>query len=269
MSNEAVITDIDVMQSKFGLITPRTDIDLVHQFRIYHNAMRLWIQDVTRDEFIQNPDMRVDVSGVIPDTVPSETLQRISKTLPVVYATPDRAFAQVFNLINVIRMDLGLSPLPEDIQRRYFALPMISYVMSALDAKREWFSLGMKAFAVLDEQNALVYLYPAPYNITYTVTIWSRTHEVLYRLIERFILQFRHNTMYFEVDFTPLHEKLGKKLISIEMTGSAERSELEPGDKKDRVLRYDIDIRVHAYLFLQGFIGKRALRAQPNIEMVS
>lgn len=269
MSNESVITDLDIMQDKFSLITPRTDIDLVHQFRIYHDTMRIWIQDVTRDEFIQNPDMRVDVSGVIPDTVPSEALQKISRTLPVVYATPDRAFAQVFNLINAIRMDLGLSPLPEDSQRRYFALPMVSYAMSSLDARREWFSLGMTTFANLSDKDALVYLYPAPYNITYTVTIWSRTHEVLYRLIERFILQFRHNTMYFEVDFKSLHEKLGKKLISIEMTGSAERSELEPGEKRDRVLRYDIDIRVYGYLFLQGFIGKRALRAQPNVEAVS
>ncbi len=267
MSNEPVFTDLKDIINKSSIITPRFDIDPAHQFDIYHIAMLKWLEDVTRDETIQNPDMRFDLGGVpLPDTIPSQLIEKLSKTIPVVYGTPDRAFAQVFIFIDIIRRNLGLPPIPEDIQRRYLALPMISFVMNRCTAKREWFVRGHSTFAFLSDTEGLVYLYPKPYDLDYTVTLWARSQQVLLRLYERILLQFRHNTMYFEVDFTPLNEKVGKKLVSIEITGSNDRSELEPGDKRDRVLRMDISFEVHGYLFLQGFIGKRALRSVPEVK---
>jgi hypothetical protein len=201
----------------------------------------------------------------IPNEVPPQLIEQLSHTLPVVFATPDRAFAQVFILIDHIRQSLGLSPVPQDITRRFLALPMVSFGLNSVTAKREWFVLGMKTFKVFTE-DGLVYLYPVPHTIDYTVSIWTRTKQVLYRLYERVLLQFRHNVMYFKVDYRPFHPELKDLLVSIELTSSAERSELEPGVGRDRILRLDMSFVVTGYLFLQGFLGKLALNAKPQVE---
>lgn len=266
MAGQQVYTDLRQIDELLSNITPRFDIDESRQFDIYHQAMLKWIEDVTRDLTIQNPDMRVELSSDITNTQPSEVLQRLSHTIPIVYSSPDRAFAQVFYFINIIRKDLGLEPMPTETQRRQIALPLISFYMSGFSAERAWFRYMYTTFGVVDDKHNFVNLYPVPYEIDYTLSIWARNYTTLYRLLERIVLQFRHNVMYFVVDFTPIHVSLGRQLVSLELTSVSDRSELEPGTPADRVLRTDVTLKVYAYLFLHGFIAKRAQRAVVDIK---
>ena len=147
-------------------------------------------------------------------------------TIPVVYATPERAFADL------------IRPRVEgqvDIPAISFVLTSLSFNQSRpngfLSPTMQWdkYKVGDK-WRIASK--------PMPWDIDYNVTIWSKFYETLdlvsYALLSRFIPK-----SYLYVNGIA---------SEISYQGFSDNSTLEPGADADRVLRHDFQFKVQAWM---------------------
>jgi hypothetical protein len=165
------------------------------------------------------------------------------KTLLIVFATPERAFAEVRNKMRDQQSDApSVIPLPfMSITRTGMTLDMYRHNVARLyrevegthkkTGKKLW--MGMK--------------WPLPVSIAYDVSLWGRNLMDLDNITEQIILRFDlHNVGWTFVD----HPKpMGMQLIAMNQEGMSWNADVNADDKQ-RVMR-----RVHKISF-DGWLMK-------------
>lgn len=165
----------------------------------------------------------------------------VTRPVLTVFATPERAFAQVQKqLARVRKIDEEQSktitiPLPIISVSR--GAPLFdptrynnaSYPRMLQNAAGE--TLGMRA--------------PKPYNIPYTVDIWTRTLEEQVAISNQFL-------QWLDFDYFYLHvahpAPLGERIVYTRFVGAADSSQLATGSEKQRSLRYTMSFHVNGWL---------------------
>lgn len=171
--------------------------------RAYHQGFREWLSGISEG--------RPETQGV---------------TIPTIFATPERAFADYVRPRVESQTDL----------------PVISFTMTGLSFEQSRFRPTYLPFHKTNLGDGRWQLQPRamPWEINYNVTVWARFYETLdlvsYALMSR---------------FTPKSYLLVNGIASqIDMMGHNDSSTLEPGADQDRILRHDYQFKVDAWMLM-------------------
>ena len=169
-------------------------------FRTYNERMKAWLECIEEG--------RPETQG---------------KTIPVIYATPERAFSDFIRPRVEGQVDL----------------PIISFSMTGVNFDMNRFKPTFNDFHKIRVGDQWQ-LQPKsmPWNINYNVTVWAKFHTTLdivaYSLLSR---------------FTPKsYLMVGGRLSQIDFEGQNDSSDLEPGANTDRTLRHDYQFKVQGWM---------------------
>lgn len=189
------------------------------------------------------------------------------KPVPVVLATPERAFSELADLINKswssMYPDMGLTLTAEKISAEslrsdasLIPLPFISVARMDLVYRNEhrntnaWrkISTSQRAPIYLGEKDAVVASqYPRPYNIFYQVDIWARYKHDANSLVQQ-IIQWGNPELSLWIDFK---EPWGKQVFDVFITEVVDNSDIEAGDAQSWK-RHTVRMYYEAYI-LEAF----------------
>ena len=148
------------------------------------------------------------------------------REVEIIYANPERAVAKISEskTTNLPLLSLQFDGIEVDLKRRR--------PMEAVVEKRFWDS---------DKQRAVRYMALAPVaaNLGFVVNIWGKYVEEVNQLTEQILLQFRPNL---SIEIRP--EEAYQAFIK----NVSETSNLEAGDRQDRVVKRAIRFEVEAYV---------------------
>lgn len=167
------------------------------------------------------------------------SLKHRSHRLPCVFATPDRAFAQMARVLTKrggVETSIDNVPIPfGSIQR----------VSEAYDPQRFVQHYEDRVARSKDGTRWFGMTRPLPYNFLYQVSLWGRTLRQLDDLFVQLTLRLRADEFYLEVDHPDIPfwnlEETTQLIVLTLYRGSQSTSELEPGRDKPvqrRVLSY-------------------------------
>lgn len=169
-------------------------------YRTYNEAMKQWLS------CIREPRPEVE-----------------NRDIPVVYATPERAFASL------------ISPRVEGQPD----IPIISFVMTGVSWDADRFSNIFTPWdRTLVDGKWRLQSKPMPWNLSYNVSVWTKFAVTLdyvgYTLLSR---------------FTPKSyiKPFGFPVSEVSFTGHSDTSALEPG-QDDRLLRHDYQFEIKAWM---------------------
>ena len=148
------------------------------------------------------------------------------RNVEIIYANPERAIAKINEgkTTNLPLLSLQLEGVEIDLQRRR--------PMEALVEKKYWLS---------DKQRAIRYMALAPVaaNLSFAVNVWGKYVEEVNQLTEQIMLMFRPNL--------PIEIRPDEAYQSY-LTGVDESSNLQVGDKQDRIVKRVVRFSVESYI---------------------
>lgn len=225
----------------------------VDQYRIYDSAVRQWLWEI-RDPRINR-----------------------GLPIPVVHATPDRAFASYRELLLAQeqrrRLADGRQPTIKDVSfrlrrqqpERNPPLPLWSYHRQDENLDRtRWNRMTLRklGFVVRRPDNSIIKKgdpdyqtaiyqapFPLPLSFPYQIEIWTRNQVTANLIRQQLHLRYDEGQVYFRLDFSPVHAVYGCKLVRMSIDGIANNSDLEPGEPGDRVVRYTVSTTIHGWLW--------------------
>jgi hypothetical protein len=190
------------------------------------------------------------------------------KPIPVILATPERAFSEMADLINKgwssVYPDMGLELTANQISAESLRsdaslvpLPFISVARMDMVYRPEHRNTNSWR-KVTTSQQPPIYLgdhdavlaseYPRPYNIFYQVDIWARYRQDANNIVQQ-ILQWGNPELSLWIDFKV---PWGKQLFDIFITEVVDNSDLEAGDAQSWK-RHTVRMYYEAYM-LEAFI---------------
>lgn len=183
------------------------------------------------------------------------------KKPPVVQATPDKAFATIREILK--RNDTNTRPDVGNLLN--VPLPFVSFTRTTMTYDSSRFNAAplrlLKAVRDIDQQpdmRAKDYAdvrfgsvqAPLPYIFTYQLDVWARNIKTLNLLAQWQMTANEHGEyLYREIDFKPVHDTYGTKWARITLNQFNDNSDLEPGDQRNRTLRYTATASVDAWLW--------------------
>jgi hypothetical protein len=148
------------------------------------------------------------------------------RNVEIIYANPERAIAKINEgkTTNLPLLSLQLEGVEVDLQRRR--------PMEALVEKKYWLS---------DKQRAIRYMALAPVaaNLSFAVNVWGKYVEEVNQLTEQIMLMFRPNL---PIEIRP-DEAYQSYLVGVD-----ESSNLQVGDKQDRIVKRVVRFSVESYI---------------------
>lgn len=208
---------------------PFTEQKLIDQFRLYDQMVYDWLGGLEYP--IQNKDGDI-----------------VFPSVPRVFATPERAFAKMMEVINkdktqrFRRIDsIGQVPLP---------FISIWRQINEFDPQRYSRSVQRKMKYSDDCLEVRQSPYPSPQNIPYQIEFWTRNRTIINYLLQWLALQFDNNVLYlglnlrdFDLDMYP-----DPIAIQVKKDNFQDTSDLEPGEEQ-RNLRHTLSMTVRGFLF--------------------
>lgn len=180
------------------------------------------------------------------------------KPLRVVFATPDRAFARMREILkeelgekNAI--DVRLVPFPfASVTRGDWSFDYARFHgdYNTFVAAPHVAPAGVSVEGTEGDDAGEGYWqteFPKPVNLEFQVDLWSRERSPL-NIFQQWI-QFSGETDigYLRVDFSSLWPEWGEKLVAYTQEGGSDVSELEP-EEGERILRATVPLTVHGWL---------------------
>jgi hypothetical protein len=168
-------------------------------------------------------------------------LMEDGKPIPVIWASPDRAFSTMQQVLNEGRFTEYQSESQTNIP-----LPFISIERSQFRFDPARYhganALFRKLARSLDGKTYYQSRFPIPYDIDYTVNFWCKNNITSKNQLTQYCnLSFWEGNgfeMLLEVDFSELFESYGIKLIPFESEVIMDNSDLEVLGDGERVLRF-------------------------------
>jgi hypothetical protein len=198
------------------------------------------------------------------------TEQVVEHSLPIVFASPQRAFAEAKKVVER-NTTPGKGPTSGDNRMAKVPLPLISITRGGIEPRDGRIYPFKGAFRgwlpSTDSSQRLVYEArpPVPYFIDYQLDIWSKTVNVQSQLVTQFLGEFDPHRAY---SIVKPHENWGTYWMPIVWGGLSDNSELEGGDSEDRVVRSSLNIRIEAWKFFGPTTQLTALTAEVRQDMV-
>lgn len=172
-------------------------------------------------------------------------LRTIGDKLLVVFASPERAFGHAKELLGDAAANAqDISNLP---------LPILSVERGDITFDNRRFHgpktlLRRMAYAT-GGGTVKQAVFPSPASWIYRVSLWAKYRTTLNQWAVWRRLQFPSNERNLEIDFSPVDETWGSKIIPIFDEGLTDASELEAEDGSERILRSVQSIRLDGWVF--------------------
>lgn len=169
------------------------------------------------------------------------TKNDVEYRIPCVFATPDRAFAQMRSQIARKRnIDI------EVVKNIAIPLPIISLsrITQKLDLSRYVRHTFNKLYYNAKEDVYLGMVRPQPWDMHYQVDVWARNIQDLDDITAQIVLWLRADEMYLTVGH-PL--PMGERIILTQLTDTSDNSKMESGEEK-RTLRRTFTFVVHGWI---------------------
>ena len=160
--------------------------------------------------------------------------------LPCVFATPDRAFAQIRKQI-ARKKDMK----EEDIKTIPLPLASLSRISLEIDLSRFIQNRRHRLYYDPKENTYVGMERPSPWNFTYQVDVWARTLIELDLITTQMILWLRADEFYLTVQ----HQiPMGERIVLTLFKGLTEHPWQDPNDEKKRSLRRTLTFVVHGWI---------------------
>lgn len=161
--------------------------------------------------------------------------------IPCVFATPDRAFAQMRSQIARKR---GIQI--DDIKNMVIPLPIISLARTSqkLDLSRYVRHVFNRLYYRAADDTYLGMVRPQPWDMTYQMDVWARNIQDLDDITSQIVLWLRADEMYLTVDH-PI--PMGERIVLTQLTDMADNSKMDSGEEK-RTLRRTFSFVVHGWI---------------------
>lgn len=168
--------------------------------------------------------------------------------VPCVFATPQRAFAQIAK--QIARKSGLREPTPEMLKN--VPLPMMSINRGAetLDNKRYIRYRNPRVLEDASEGKLMGVIYPQPIEIPYDLSVWARTGDELASINEQIIQMLRFNEMWLTVQH-PL--PVSDRRVHVQLMAQIDGSDIDPGDGRQRTLRRSYSFVAHGWLCYAPF----------------
>jgi hypothetical protein len=169
------------------------------------------------------------------------TKNDVEYKIPCVFATPDRAFAQMRSQIARKRnIDI------EVVKNIAIPLPIISLsrITQKLDLSRYIRHTFNKLYYNAKDDIYLGMVRPQPWDMSYQVDVWARNIQDLDDITAQIVLWLRADEMYLTVGH-PL--PMGERIVLTQLTDVADNSKLDSGEEK-RTLRRTFTFVVHGWI---------------------
>jgi hypothetical protein len=192
----------------------------------------------------------------------ADRLRWRNKPVPIVFATPDRAFSEMRILLNRSRGDTGIA-LTKD---QNIPLPFLSLSEAGLeeyDGTRD--NAGTIRGYCVDEglTKGLNVDFPTPVNLPFNLEFWCESKNQLRNFMRQIRRLFKLEVTYVEIDFTssrwefegepvpPEVILLGNRQVALKKSTWTDASNLEPGESK-REIRASLALVLTAWM-ARGF----------------
>jgi hypothetical protein len=165
------------------------------------------------------------------------------RQVPVVLAPPDRAFAVVRDLL------AREGHLPSGMDVKVIPLPFVSVSRGDPTLRlHEWqYRHIPTGFSDSSKKYATSAYWPQPFNIPYSLEIWSKYFQTDAGLTDMFLREFHSAYAY---SMAKHMAPYGWKFTPMKFLSYTDNSELEGGDS-DRIIRHTLNISVEGLLFFQ------------------
>jgi len=187
------------------------------QFRLYDQAVRAWV--LRAGETLGTP------------------------TFNCVFATPDRAFATLKDLLKKKYGDRS-----EKVRLMPYPVASIARVGHALDQERFLPQSRTYRGRVYSADQKVSYNapYPLPWDMTYQIDFWAKNRDTM-NAFGLFVQTESTPLGRLMVDFSPVWLPWGEKIVTFDLREITDNSQLEP-DEEDRVLRLSATMVLHGWV---------------------
>ena len=167
----------------------------------------------------------------------------IRRPVPVVFATPERAFAQVAK--QIARKQQAVDISKDDYKNIPLPIISISRTSPSPDWKRFVQVKLRKLKYDLRKDKYLATYMPFPLDLPYQIDVWTRTIDDLDDITNQLILWLRANEFYLHVSHP---EPFGDRIVLVEFGQVNDTSQLDPKNEEQRSLRRTLTYNVHGWL---------------------
>jgi len=164
----------------------------------------------------------------------------VQYNLPCVFATPDRAFAQIKKQIA-----RKTDKKEEDIKKIPLPIASLSRITQSLDLTRYVKYKFNRLYHDPENEKYIGMDRPSPWDLTYQVDIWARTIADLDMLTSQIIQWMRADEFYLPVDHL---FPMGTKIVLTQFQGMVENSKVNHGTEDKRTLRRTFTYVVHGWI---------------------
>ncbi len=176
----------------------------------------------------------------------------------MVFATPDRAFSAMRDLLDKSRGSKGSA----ELRGQNVPLPFVSLSEAGweeYDGSRDTFGVIRKMWQTPDEKVAINVDWPTPVNIPYQLDFWCENERQMRQFRRQIWKLFKLNIAYVFVDFEsprwlgfeepidPGLRLLGNRKVALNISSWTDASNLEPGEGK-RDIRGNLSMVLTAWL---------------------
>lgn len=168
------------------------------------------------------------------------TKNDVNYSIPCVFATPERAFAQIKSQIARRR---GIQI--EQIKTVPLPIASLTRVTQSIDLSRYVRHRFNRLYYVPSEDKYIGMDRPNPWDMVYQVDVWARTFEALDDLTTQINLWLRADEFYLTVNHPfPMNERI----VLTQFQGMADNSRLNTGTEEKRTLRRTFTFVVHGWV---------------------
>lgn len=164
--------------------------------------------------------------------------------VPVVFATPDRAFAAMNTLLKT------KGEVVNDVTPKNIPLPFISITSSGIqfDASRYHGPVAYNLGVAKDGQSVFTTVHPVPYDIAYRIEFWAKNEEVMnvFKLWLTSSFTFGHE-QFIDVNLADVWPGWSKKIVPLRNDRMRFSGIAEP-EEGHRIIRNVADMSMGAWV---------------------
>jgi hypothetical protein len=184
------------------------------------------------------------------------------KPVPIIFATPDRAFSEMRALLDASQGTEGTA----EVRDQNIPLPFLSLGeagMEEYDGSRDN-AAQIRGMYVNQELTRGVNVdWPTPVNLPYNLEFWCESRNQLRQFVRQIRRLFKLEVTYLDIDFTSPHWEfegnpvppevllLGKRQVALNKSTWTDASNLDPGEGK-REIRASLALVLNAWM-ARGF----------------
>jgi len=174
------------------------------------------------------------------------------ESVPTVFAAPQRAFSSMRDLL------VKQGKMDSDGTLDMVPLPFISILRGDPELNIKYWSGGTvrnnslrpysERWTDTSKKSTKTYQHPQPFNLPYSIEIWSKYFQTSATLFDQFMREFASNFAYTTVKHFP---PWGDILTAIHLDSISDTSALEGGELDERQVRHTLNLTVEAWLFFE------------------